>query len=162
MSQLTFLNEREHKTIDKIGDVLYPEGGTIPYSARQVGVCDYVDDYVFDLPKKHQTLVRMLFLLLEFLPLLLFRSKNRLSRMSVDEATDFMKWLEQSPIYYLRIVLISIRTIIGMAFMADERVLKAMGYFKTCSYPGDQRNLPTWKEVEGAGATLPQEVRDAG
>ena len=161
MSQLTYLNEREHDTLRAINDVLYPPGGTIPYSANEVGVREYVDDYVYRLGGRQRLLIRALLLLLEIGPVIFLRARRRLSRLDVHERIAFLEWLDGSSFYVLRIVLISIRTIVGMAFMADERVLAAMGYFKDCPYPGDPRKLPTSRDVPGARDQMPEEVRHA-
>ena len=162
MSQATILNARENRTLRAINDVLYPAGGTIPYSANEVGVCGYVDQYLARLESIQRLGVRLLLLFLEFAPLLFLRAKSRFSSLDVEHRQTFLEWMECSPVYFLRIALVSIRTIVGMGFLADERVLTAMGYFKNCAYPGDARKIPTWKDVPGAEAIVSQEVRDAG
>jgi hypothetical protein len=162
MSQLTYLNGREHATLRAINDVLYPPGGTIPWGANQVGVCEYVDDYVFGMKEKQRRMIRMLFLFLEFAPLLLLRGRTRLSRMTPARCQKFLESLENSRLYFLRIVLISVRTIIGMGFMADSRVQASMGMFANCAYPGDPRKYLTSRDVPGADATIPKEFHHAG
>ena len=161
MSQLTFLNEREHGTLRAINDVLYPPGGAIPYGANEVGACEYVDDYLYNMKPKQQRMIRLLLLFLEWAPIVLLRATRRFSRLALDERRRFLEGLENSRLYFLRIVLISIRTIVGMAFLADERVLASIGYFAECPYPGDKKKYLTAKEVPGALNVIPKEVRHA-
>ena len=162
MSQLTFLNEREHGTLRASNDVLYPPGGAIPYGANEVGACEYVDDYVYHMKPKQRRMIRMLFLFLEWAPVVLLRATRRLSRLPLADRQRFLEGLENSRLYFLRLVLISIRTIVGMAFLADERVMASMGFFADCKYPGDPRKYPTSKDIPGAENVIPKELRHAG
>jgi len=150
MKMMRIFTRKQYEVVRALGEVLYPEGGAIPYSAHEVGVPEFMDDYVADLDKAKQGLIKKLLFLLEWGPILFLRKARRFTRLSLNERVDFLTWMEKSRFYFIRICLVSIRTLIGMGYMADARVLKSIGYFKNNPYPGDPRPIEI-REVKHAG-----------
>jgi hypothetical protein len=136
-----FLRPKEYEMIRAVGDVIYPEGGTIPYSAYQVGVPEFVDEYLAKMDPQKQRLIHMLLILIQWGPILFLRRARRFIYLSRREQAEFLGWMENSRFYFIRICLLSVRTLLGLAYLADARVLKAMGVFAVCKYPGDPRPI---------------------
>ena len=107
-------------------DGLFPPGGALGPSGSEAGVVDYFDDMLAELLPKQRTLIRLLLVFIELVPMLVFL-RLPLSRQSQEQREDTLARLGDSPIYVLRMTFQSLRTLIGIGYLASPEIAEATG-----------------------------------
>ncbi len=145
--QSTMIRNRLRRVLDSIGEEMFPSGGAIPYSAQDVHLTDYLMNFLDRLPSKQANMITLLLLSYEHLVPLLYLRWGRFSSLSSEDRIFLLETLHDSRIYPLRMLNVALRLIVTFGYMADERVLKEMGYFKQYEYPGDKRLIEILKKL---------------
>lgn len=148
------LRPRIAQVIEAAADRMFPEGGAIPYSARDVDLTAYMLDFLGKAPKDKANLICLLMLGYEFGFPALFGKGLRFTKMPPEKQTALLEAMHDSSLYPFRILNFCFRMFLTFGYLADERVLQEMGYFKLHAYPSDSRLIQILKD-------LPWEVRPA-
>lgn len=128
-------------TLDALAMTVFPAGGAIPYSGRDTQVAEYVLEHLRKIPRQESELIVLIFLLYEHvLPKLLAKGWT-FSSMVESQRVEMLEHLHNSPFFPLRFLNITVRMFLSLGYMADERVLREMGFFKRHEYPGDPRKI---------------------
>lgn len=122
-----FLSRREQVIVGALADAFFPPGGAIPLSGREAGLVAYMDDYCKQLPAGQGRLVRLLFVFLEHSPWAFGPRRQRFSTLSLADRIEVLDRMRNSPIYFRRIAFLSMRTMLTMGYLADERVARRIG-----------------------------------
>lgn len=154
------------KVIEAISDQMFPSGGAIPYSARDVELKEYMLNFLGKIPPEKSNMICILMLTYEYGFPPLFLKGLRFTQMTSSKQLELLEALQHASFYPLRILNIVMRMFMTFGYMADERVMEEMGYFKMHAYPQDERvikileNLP-WdqakpskKEAESTDSTF--------
>lgn len=148
------LGPKFREILTVLGNTLFPPGGEIPYSAEDVQVTEYICEYFRRIPAREADLLCLSLLLYEHgIPKLMGRGW-RFSKMQDSARIELMEALHDSSVTPLRMLNFSLRMILGYGYMADERVLKEMNFYKRHAYANDKREieLHTWDRAAAEAA----------
>ena len=107
-------------------DTFFPEGGAIAISGTQAGLVKYMDDYLRRLSPRSRYLVGLLFTFIEHSPFVFGPRPRRFSKLSPTHRLRCLRSMQQSRIYFRRIAFLSMRTMLTMGYLANDRVAAAM------------------------------------
>lgn len=120
------LSSIEQRVVVAASDAMFPRGGAIEASGSDAGVVAYFEQMLSEMPGKNRTLVRLLLVFIELSPLVFFL-RLPFSRQREDERVSTLEALSSSPIYFLRITFQSLRTLISIAYLANDDVAQQVG-----------------------------------
>ena len=120
------LSAKEQAVLSAAADAIFPPGGALPVSATQAGVVSYLIALLAGLPPRPRLLIHLLLQFVEHGPWA-FNLRRRLSRQSPEERVQTFESWEQSRFYFLRVTFQSLRTLVGMAYLANLQVAGQIG-----------------------------------
>jgi len=121
------LSRKEQAILAAAADALFPPGGPIPLSGTEAGAIPYLDAYVGRVDATQRALMRLLFQAVEHGPWLFGPRLARFTRLGPAERIAFLRMLAKSDRYFLRVVFLSLRVMLTMAYLANEEVARRMG-----------------------------------
>jgi hypothetical protein len=121
------LTAAERALIEAVADTFFPPDGPLGIGGAETGVADYVARYTADSEPENQRLLRLLFWFTELSPLLLGPRRVRFTRLSHRERMRVLEAAFTSRFYLHRVTFFTLRALATMAYMADPRVLDALG-----------------------------------
>ncbi len=133
--------KRLRRTLDALGETVFPAGGSIPYSGMDVDVSTYVLDFLRKIPRQEGELFTLIILLYEYVLPKVWGKGWRFSDMPESKRAELLEALSETPFFPVRFLNISMRMFLSFAYLNDERVLKEVGFFKRYEYPSDPRNI---------------------
>ncbi len=129
-SKYRYLGPAQVGIIMAVSDALFPEGGDVPQSGKQVNVVAYVDQYMGWHTPTLRTMMKLMFFLIEHAPLLFALSPRRMSSLSAAKRETYLESWETSRFYLRRMVFQSLRATMCMAYMSSPGVREAMGIYR--------------------------------
>lgn len=120
------LTSIEQRVVVAASDAMFPRGGAIEASGSEAGVLDYFERMLAEMPPKNRALVRLLLVFIELSPLVFF-FRLPFSRQGEDDRVATLEALATSPIYFLRITFQSLRTLVSIAYLANDDVARQVG-----------------------------------
>ena len=126
------LSETEVAIVTAIANALFPAGGSIPQSGEEAGLIQFMDQYLKAADPGTAKLIRLLFRIFEYGPIIFAESASRLSRLSVEDATRHLEGWADSSIYFRRAGMQTIKLFFGMGFYANEDVRAVIGWKNEC------------------------------
>jgi hypothetical protein len=120
------LNAKEQAIVLACADTLLPQGEELPAFAGDGGIVTYFDRLMQGVPPRSRPLLRVLLRFLEHGPWI-FGLRPRLTRQSRAARIRTLDAWNRSSIYLLRLSFTSIRTLLALALLSDERVLARIG-----------------------------------
>lgn len=115
------LNAKEQHLLHKSAEAFFPEGGLLP-SAEEAKVVAYLNNMFAELPRQQRILIRLLFRLIEHGPLIFGPLQARTTRLSMTARIKYFEGWEKSPLYFRRLVFLSLRSLITIAYFSCPRV----------------------------------------
>jgi hypothetical protein len=120
------LSRKEQAILAAAADALFPPGGPIPLSGTDAGAIPYLDAYVGRVDRTQRALMRLLFQAVEHGPWLLGPRFSRFTRLDAADRIVFLGKLAKSDLYFLRVVFLSLRVMLTMAYLANDDVARRM------------------------------------
>jgi hypothetical protein len=120
------LSRKEQAILAAAADALFPPGGPIPLSGTDAGAIPYLDAYVGRVDRTQRALMRLLFQAVEHGPWLLGPHFARFTRLDAADRILFLGKLAKSNLYFFRIVFLSLRVMLTMAYLANADVARRM------------------------------------
>ncbi|MEP7122762.1 MAG: hypothetical protein ABJE95_17690 [Byssovorax sp.] len=120
------LSRKEQAILAAAADALFPPGGPIPLSGTDAGAIPYLDAYVGRVDRTQRALMRLLFTAIEHGPWLLGPHFARFTRLDPASRIVFLRKLAKSDLYFLRVIFLSIRVMLTMAYLANDDVARRM------------------------------------
>ena len=120
------LSRKEQAILAAAADALFPPGGPIPLSGTEAGAIPYLDAYVGRVDAAQRALMRLLFQAVEHGPWLFGPRLARFTRLGAAERIVFLRMLARSDRYFLRVIFLSLRIMLTMAYLANEEVARRM------------------------------------
>lgn len=120
------LSAKEQAVIAASSDAFFPRGGSLPISATEAGTVAYMSRMLGDAPFRTRMLLRLLFVFVEHGPWL-FNLRSRMTRQTPAQRVATLRAWSESPIYFLRVTFTSLRTLVSLAYLANDGVMKAIG-----------------------------------
>ncbi len=132
------LSSREQEIVAACADALFPPGGPIPLSGTEAGLVEYVDHYVARTPRSLRPYLRLLLHFVELSPWLFGPRRVRFTRLPQADRIAVLASMSQSCIYFRRVSFLSLRTMLSMGYLANEKVACAIGV-SCCATPFERR-----------------------
>jgi hypothetical protein len=145
------LSARERVIVAACADALFPSGGPIPLSGTEAGLVDYMDRYVARAPRPLRPYMRLLLHFIELSPWVFGPCRARFTRLSHEDRIAALASMAQSRIYFRRLTFLSLRTMLSMGYLANEKVARAIGV-TCCAAPFDRRAARTASDRDVLGA----------
>lgn len=123
---LRWLSGREQNIVGAAADAMFPPGGPIPLSGTDAGVVGYFDAYVGRQAPAQRFLVHLMLTFVELSPVIFGPERGRFSKLGHPAQLRFLDGMAKSGIYFRRVVFVSLRAMLTMAYLADARVARAM------------------------------------
>lgn len=120
------LSRKEQAILAAAADALFPPGGPIPLSGTDAGAIPYLDAYVGRVDTTQRALMRLLFQAIEHGPWLLGPRFSRFTRLDAASRIVFLGKLAKSDLYFHRVIFLSIRVMLTMAYLANDEVARQM------------------------------------
>jgi hypothetical protein len=124
------LHRREYAMLAAAADTVLPRGGAIEPSGTDAAIPQYVDRYLAHVPGGKRLLMRLLFFLLEhgtlFFPAGGLSSLRRFSGLPHDSRVTYLQGWQRSQLYARTLVFTSLRSILGLAYLACPEVQRAL------------------------------------
>jgi hypothetical protein len=120
------LSAKEQAVIEASADAFFPSGGVLPISATEAGVIPYMNQTIEGAPPQTRLLLRLLFQFVEHGPWL-FNLRSRFTRQSPEQRVATLQAWAESRFYFLRVTFTSLRTLVSLAYLADQRVIDRIG-----------------------------------
>lgn len=121
-----WLSRRERAIVAAAADAMFPPGGPIPLSGTEAGAVGYFDAYVGRQAPAQRVLVRLMLTFVELSPLVFGPERGRFTTLDHPAQLRFLDGMAKSRIYFRRVVFVSLRAMLTMAYLADDRVARAM------------------------------------
>ena len=122
------MTNNERAVVAACADTMFPPGGQISISGTEAGIVAYVDAYLLGLHWVRQILVRLLFLFIQFGPLLFGPRRSRFTRLSHADRTRAFEEMAVVQVYFRRVAFLSMRTIMTFGYfnckIVDSTVMK--------------------------------------
>ena len=120
------LSRKEQAILAAAADALFPPGGPIPLSGTDAGAIPYLDAYVGRVDRTQRALMRLLFQAVEHGPWVLGPRFSRFTRLDAASRIVFLGKLAKSDLYFLRVIFLSLRVMLTMAYLTNSDVARRM------------------------------------
>ncbi|WP_437941331.1 gluconate 2-dehydrogenase subunit 3 family protein [Sorangium sp. So ce341] len=132
------LSVRERAIVAACADALFPAGGPIPLSGTEAGLVEYMERYVARTPRPLRPYMRLLLHFVELSPCVFGPRRARFTRLAQADRIAVLASMSQSCIYLRRVTFLSLRTMLSMGYLANEKVARAIGV-ACCPTPFERR-----------------------
>ncbi|KYF82019.1 hypothetical protein BE20_33070 [Sorangium cellulosum] len=132
------LSVRERAIVAACADALFPAGGPIPLSGTEAGLVEYMERYVARTPRPLRPYMRLLLHFVELSPCVFGPRRARFTRLPQADRIAVLASMSQSCIYLRRVTFLSLRTMLSMGYLANEKVARAIGV-ACCPTPFERR-----------------------
>jgi len=131
-SEKPVVNAYITRIIESLFEVIIPPGGEIPLSVNETNAHLFLAKYLADMESGARFGIKALLIVFDILPFIfIFRFTRFVNLSNEDKERYLMKW-NNSRIYYLRMVVVLFKTLMGMGFYNDQKVLNAIGFKLKC------------------------------
>lgn len=120
------LNEREQSLIGAVADAFFPPGGPLPVSGTEADVVPYFDRYLENSGPRSTFLMRLLILFTDLSPIAFGRQRRRFTALPREEQIQHLNEAFTSRIYFRRVSFVSLRALMTMAYLANDKVAEHM------------------------------------
>jgi len=121
------LSAGQARLVAAAADAFFPPEGPIPRSGEQAGCVAWFDHHLERAARRQRWLIRLMLTFVELAPLFLGPERRRFTRAGAAARIAVLERMATSRFYFLRVVFLSLRALMTMAYLADERVIEAIG-----------------------------------
>jgi len=116
------VNKIKKAVVAACADTMFPPDGPIPVSGTDAGLIEYVEAYQKAMPATQRVLVNMMFSFIQMSPTVFGPRHSLFTRLSPTDRLRVFENMARSPIYFRRVVFLSMRAIMTMGYFACPRV----------------------------------------
>lgn len=163
MIENPYLTEHIRRGVGAIADTFFPRGGEIEWSAQDANVEQYMMNNLRNMPPKQANMMSIAMIAYEYIVPKLYGHLHSFSEMSQEEREAMFEEISHSSIFPIRMLTMSLRMFFSFGYLADEKVLRDMGFFKQHNYPRDVRDIEIVENfLEYADKVAALEAEDTG
>jgi hypothetical protein len=118
---------RRDAVIAAYADALFPARGPVPVSGGDAGAVRYMQGYIARSAPRARRLVELLVASCELGPLVFGPRRACFTHLSADEQRAYLAEAMASPLYLRRITVLTMRTLLTMAYFASDEVRFHLG-----------------------------------
>jgi hypothetical protein len=116
------VNKIKQAVVAACADTMFPPAGPIPISGTEAGLVEYVEKYQVALSPSRRVLMDMMFSFIQMSPCLFGPRRSLFTRLSPADRLRVFEGMAKSPVYFRRVVFLSMRAIMTMGYFACPRV----------------------------------------
>ncbi len=120
------------RIIESLSEALIPDGGDLPVSVSQTGSHAFLARYLRDQEQGARLGLKALLVLFDLMPFLFIGRFKRFVNLNPQERELYIHDWCSSRIYYRRMVVVLLKTIVGMGYYNDPLVLGRLGFKLNC------------------------------
>jgi hypothetical protein len=120
------------RIFEVLSEVLIPDGGEIPVQVTETGSYGFFARYLRDQGEAAAFGQKALLVVFDLLPFLFIGRFKRFVNLSPQERDLYLMDWYSSRIYYRRMLVLLLKTITGMGFYGDPKVLEVLDYELPC------------------------------
>lgn len=129
------IGPRVGRIVEVLTECLIPDGGDLAVSPTDTDSHLFLARYLRDQDSGTRTGLKALLVVFDLLPFLFIGRFSRFVNLTPQERDLYMADWYSSRIYYRRMLVVLLKTVIGMGFYNDPKVLEAMDFEPPCG-PG--------------------------
>ena len=111
---------------------IIPSGGDIPYAFADTHGLAFLEKYLAELPSGTAFGLKAMLVALDLGPVLFIFRLSRFVNLSPENQDRYLNDWQESRIYWRRMVVVLLKTIFGMGYYSDPKVLKHLGWYEMC------------------------------
>ncbi len=123
------------RIIEALSETIIPAGGELPIAVNETGSHLFLAKYLRDLEPGARFGIKALLIAFDLLPAIFIFRFSRFVNLSAADKERYLRNWQDSRIYYRRMAVVLFKTIIGMGFYNDPKVLAAIGFKLNCEQP---------------------------
>lgn len=123
---------------EAVAERIIPPGGEIPWAVRETHCLAFLENYLSQLPPDSRFGLKALLILFDLLPVLFLCRPCRFIHLSPELQDRYLTDWQESRIYWRRMVVVLLKTLFGMGYYSDPKVLDRIGWYEKC---GGRRDL---------------------
>ncbi len=120
------------RIIESVSLALVPDGGDLEVSVYDTDSFDFIGRYLRDSDAGARRGIKALLIIFDLLPFLFIGRFRRFVNLMPAEKELYLADWEASRIYLRRMVLVLLKTIMGMGYYNDDKVLSELGFRLKC------------------------------
>jgi len=125
------------KIVESVSLALVPDGGDLPLSVYETDSFNFIARYLRDSDAGARRGIKVLLIIFDLFPFLFIGRFRRFVNLAPAEKELYLADWEASRIYFRRMVLVLLKTIMGMGYYSDAKVLSALDFELKCE--GEQK-----------------------
>ncbi|MCX7677927.1 MAG: gluconate 2-dehydrogenase subunit 3 family protein [Spirochaetes bacterium] len=123
-------NQLTAKIMHHVMCAIIPQGGAFPKGAADYNLLSRVEEIIRSYNPAIQRVFYLALRYLEYEPL--FYKGKRFSALSLEEASEILEKMEQSNLYYRRMIVLMMKLLTCLAFYEIDENAKQIGYTHGC------------------------------
>jgi hypothetical protein len=124
------------RIVEALSEVIVPDGGDLPIAVAETGSYEFLAKYLRDQDAGARLGLKALLVLFDLAPFLFIGRFCRFVNLSPQGRELYLLDWYASRIYFRRMAVVLLKTIIGMGFYNDPKVLAAIDYEIPCHEGG--------------------------
>ncbi|HUT54503.1 MAG TPA: hypothetical protein VM658_14025 [bacterium] len=120
------------RIIEALSELIIPDGGRLPISVSESTSYEFLAKYLRDQYPGSRLGLKALLVVFDLAPLLFIGRFSRFVNLPPQGKELYLEDWCSSRIYYRRMVVVLLKTIIGMGYYNDPQVLEAIGFKLPC------------------------------
>jgi hypothetical protein len=111
---------------------IIPPGGDIPYAVADTHCLAFLEKYLSELPAGPGLALKAMLVALDLGPVLFIFRPSRFVNLSAENQDCYLTDWQESHIYWRRMAVVLLKTIFGMGYYSDPKVLQHLGWYEMC------------------------------
>ena len=124
------------RIIEALSERMIPTGGEMTIALGETGAYEYFARYLRDQPAGGRFGIKLVLFLFDLAPFLFIGRFARFVNLSPQEQELYLMDWYASRIYYRRMIVVLLKTLAGVGYYNDPKVLNAIGYHLKCEERG--------------------------
>jgi hypothetical protein len=120
------------RILESLYECMIPDGGVLPIPVRETNSVAFLAKYLRDQEPIGRFGIKLLFIVFDLAPLIFIGRFSRFVNLTPQEKELYLWDWYASRIYYRRMVTVLLKTLLGMGYYNDPKVLQAIGFKVPC------------------------------
>jgi len=120
------------RILESLFECMIPDGGELPIAVSETNTIAFLAKYLRDQEPIGRFGIKLLFIAFDLAPIIFIGRFSRFVNLSPQEKELYIWDWYASRIYYRRMVVVLLKTLLGMGFYNDPKVLNSIGFKLKC------------------------------
>jgi hypothetical protein len=120
------------RVAQSLANRIIPPGGEIPLAVADTHCLAFLENYLRELPSGAALALKAILVAVDLSPVLFLGRPSRFVHLAPEVQDRCLDDWQESRIYWRRMVVVLLKTIFGMGYYSDPKVLAHLGWFEKC------------------------------